>query len=159
MENTLQGRSLQDRVVQHTDPVINRSIMERTEKSLLFYSEYPEQIDSRLARLKKEWDIERTLETNASILGLFGLFMSVIVRRTWFILLPIVVLGFLLQHAVQGWCPPVSVFRRLGIRTTEEIQLELYALRILKGDFDSVPEMNRLDLKDRVEGAMTLLSR
>lgn len=159
MPHTSYGMSMQNRVVQHTDPLINQKIMVQAEKSLLFYSGYPEQINNRLTRLQEEWDIERVLETNASILGLFGLFMSVIVRRRWFILLPVVVLGFLLQHAIQGWCPPVSIFRRLGIRTKEEIQLELYALRLLKGDFNSVPEINRMDLKDRVEGVMNLLSR
>lgn len=159
MPHTSHGMSVQNRVVQHTDPLINQKIMIQAGKSLLFYSEYPEQIDNRLTRLQEEWDIERVLETNTSILGLFGLFMSVIVRKRWFILLPIVVLGFLLQQAIQGWCPPVSIFRRFGVRTKEEIQLELYALRLLKGDFNGVPEVNMMDLKDRVEGVMNLLSR
>lgn len=152
------GKSLQDRVVQHTDSDVNRAIMVQTEKSLLFYGQYPDQIDGQLNRLQEEWDIERVLETNASILGLFGLFMAVIIRKTWFILLPIVVLGFLLQHAIQGWCPPVSLFRRLGVRTDEEIQQELYALRMLRGDLNGVPELNTKDLKERVEGFMGLLS-
>ena len=43
--------------------------------------------------------------------------------------------GFLLQHAVQGWCPPVPVFRRLGVRTQTEIDEERYALKALRGDF------------------------
>ena len=43
--------------------------------------------------------------------------------------------GFLLQHALQGWCPPVPVFRRLGVRTTAEIDRERYALKALRGDF------------------------
>lgn len=45
------------------------------------------------------------------------------------------VLGFLFQHAVQGWCPPVSLLRRLGFRTSSEIDAERYALKALRGDF------------------------
>jgi hypothetical protein len=33
-----------------------------------------------------------------------------------------------LQHAMQGWCPPVPLLRRLGIRTRNEIDREKYAL-------------------------------
>jgi hypothetical protein len=49
-----------------------------------------------------------------------------------------VVAGFLLQHAVQGWCPPVPLFRRLGFRTAAEIDYERYALKALRGDFRNV---------------------
>ena len=55
-----------------------------------------------------------------------------------FYLLPAAVAGFLLQHAVQGWCPPVPVFRRLGFRTAAEIDEERYALKALRGDFRGV---------------------
>jgi hypothetical protein len=48
--------------------------------------------------------------------------------------------GFLLQHALQGWCPPVSLFRRLGVRTSAEIEQERYALKALRGDFQNIPE-------------------
>jgi len=47
-----------------------------------------------------------------------------------------IVLPFLFQHAVQGWCPPVPVFRWLGVRTRQEIDEEKYALKVLRGDFD-----------------------
>jgi hypothetical protein len=52
-----------------------------------------------------------------------------------FLYLPAVVAGFLLQHAVQGWCPPVPLFRRMGFRTQSEIDHERYALKALRGDF------------------------
>jgi hypothetical protein len=35
---------------------------------------------------------------------------------------------FLLQHALQGWCPPVPILRRLGYRTAREIFEERLAL-------------------------------
>ena len=55
--------------------------------------------------------------------------------KKW-LLLSGVVLGFLFQHAVQGWCPPVPLLRQLGIRTRGEIDREKYALKALRGDFD-----------------------
>jgi len=39
------------------------------------------------------------------------------------------VTAFLLQHAIQGWCPPIPILRRFGFRTADEINRERYALR------------------------------
>jgi hypothetical protein len=97
-----------------------------------------EAIDRRLLELDREWDIERTLEANAATASLIGLTLGATVDRRWF-LLPAVVAGFLLQHAVQGWCPPLPVFRRLGFRTQTEIDYERYALKALRGDFQGLP--------------------
>ncbi len=46
--------------------------------------------------------------------------------------------GFLLQHAVQGWCPPLPVFRQMGVRTQTEIDEKRAALKALRGDFQNV---------------------
>ena len=46
--------------------------------------------------------------------------------------------SFFSLHAIQGWCPPVPVLRRLGIRTREEIERERYALKALAGDFGTI---------------------
>jgi hypothetical protein len=80
-----------------------------------------------MAELDKEWDMERTLILNASLLSLTGVLLGITKHRTWF-LLPAIVSYFLAQHAIQGWCPPVEVFRRLGVRTRKEIDMEKYAL-------------------------------
>jgi hypothetical protein len=45
--------------------------------------------------------------------------------------LPGVVLSFLLQHALQGWCPPLPILRRMGVRTRGEIDQEKYELKAL----------------------------
>src|SRR5690606_14694499 len=124
------------RVRQHTDSNINNKIQAEIEKSVREYSKKNvKEITSRIEQLEKEWDIERVLETNASILALTGTALGAFVNRRWLIL-PGVVTSFLLQHAVQGWCPPLPVFRRLGIRTKSEIDREKYALKLLRGDFD-----------------------
>ena len=91
-------------------------------------------IGRRLNELDREWDIERTLEANAAALAATGAALALLVDRR-FALLPLVVGGFLFQHAVQGWCPPVPVFRRLGVRTQTEIDEERTALKALRGDF------------------------
>jgi hypothetical protein len=128
-----------NRVPSHTSAEINEWIHQQTVKNIMcFASGGRDAIDRRLQELDKEWDIERTLEANAASISLLGLFMGATVSRSWFVL-PAVVAGFLLQHAVQGWCPPVPVFRRLGFRTRDEINYERYALKTLRGDFRSVP--------------------
>src|SRR5688500_11379784 len=91
-------------------------------------------IDERIRELEREWDIERALEANAASVALLGLGLGLTVNRK-FLLLPVAVAAFLLQHALQGWCPPVPLMRRLGIRTSAEIHEEIIALRILRGDF------------------------
>jgi hypothetical protein len=91
-------------------------------------------ITARIRELRREWDIERTLEANAAAVALLGVALGAAVHRRWFAL-PGVVAAFLLQHAVQGWCPPLPVFRRLGVRTAAEIHEEIIALKILRGDF------------------------
>jgi hypothetical protein len=62
--------------------------------------------------------------------------------KKWLIL-PIIASTFLFQYAIQGWCPPVYLLRRFGFRTRQEINLEIYALKVLRGDFDEIlPEEN-----------------
>jgi hypothetical protein len=126
-----------DRVPLHTSSRANARIRQRTLKNLRPYIGAPtHRIDARIAQLRREWDIERTLETNASALALGGLALGVTVDKR-FLLLPALVAGFLFQHAVQGWCPPLPVLRRLGVRTSREIHEEILALRSLRGDFGS----------------------
>jgi hypothetical protein len=81
--------------------------------------------------------MERTLETNASGLALVGVALGAFVNKR-FLALPALITGFLLQHALQGWCPPVPYFRRRGVRTATEIERERYALKALRGDFQPI---------------------
>jgi hypothetical protein len=158
MEHIAYGRSLNSRIAQNTNPLINQMIMDHTEKSLLFYAEHMDQVDDRINRLKNEMDVSQALASNASLLGMFGLFMSLVARARIFILFTIVALMVLTQNSLSGWSPPDMLLRRLGFRTKEEIQMELYGLRMLKGDFDAVPAMKDMPVKDRVEWVIDLLS-
>jgi hypothetical protein len=126
------------RVRENTSRKQNKEIDQKVLSRIQKYKECTtSEITFRLEELKKEWDIEKTLEVNASSIALTGLLMGVFVNRKWLVL-PGLVTGFLLQHGVQGWCPPLPLFRALGIRTRQEIDEEMYALKILRGDFDTV---------------------
>jgi hypothetical protein len=52
--------------------------------------------------------------------------------------IPCVVLPCLLQHATQGWCPPVPFLRSRGVRSRKEIDSEKFAVKALRGDFAAV---------------------
>jgi hypothetical protein len=108
------------------------------ERNVRFHGARSEtEITSRIAELENEWSIERYLDTNASILALTGALLGVTVSRKW-LLLSAAVGGFLLQHAVSGWCPPIPLLRRLGIRTRSELDREKFALKALRGDFKNI---------------------
>ncbi len=124
-----------ERVPQHTRAAYNEAIRRQTEENVArLVAAGPATIDRRLEELDREWDIERTLEANAATISLVGSALGFGLDRRFFAL-PVVVAGFLLQHALQGWCPPVPLFRHLGFRTAAEIDHERYALKAIRGDF------------------------
>src|SRR5688572_20409141 len=129
-----------DRVPQATDEALNERIRKETEANIARHAGSRGDIERRLAELDREWDIERTLEANAASVSLIGIALAITVSRR-FLLLPAAVAGFLLQHALQGWCPPLPLFRRLGIRTQAEIEQERHALKALRGDYAEVPRV------------------
>jgi hypothetical protein len=132
--------STRRRVRSNSDARINRRIDNQIERNLLYFSAHRAEIAGRLAELDQEWDIERMIQANAVTLALLGT-LSAARGARGSLLLPLLVTGFLLQYAVQGWCPPVPILRRLGFRTADEINRERYALKALRGDFEKVPEM------------------
>jgi hypothetical protein len=120
-----------ERVPRNTSPEVNQRIRRRTRASIEMYREAsPERIERRLEELDREWDIERAIEANAASIALTGVLLGAFAHRR-FLLLPAAVCAFLLQHALQGWCPPVPVLRRLGYRTQPEIEEERRALKSL----------------------------
>jgi hypothetical protein len=143
------------RVPENTDTAINERIRRQTENNVARYSSLGVRaINRRLADLDREWDIERCLETMASSFSLTGLALAITVNRKW-LAVPIFVQSFFLQHALQGWCPPIPLLRRLGVRTAAEIDEERYALKAVRGDFDGLtnrnPEMDNTRAIDAME--------
>lgn len=129
-----------DRVKRHTAPAVNRRIEERIQENVRVLSgRGVDAVNRRLERLENEWDIERFLEMGASAIAFTGLVLGLLRKgKRGFLWLPRVVLPFLFQHATQGWCPPLPVLRRLGVRTQQEIDREKYLLKALRGDYANV---------------------
>lgn len=128
------------RVEAATHPDINRRIRRQTDATVRYFAARPHEIGRRLKELDEEWNIERALEANASALALAGTSLALVTRNRAWLALPFAVTTFLLQHAVQGWCPPLPVLRRLGFRTAREINEERAALKAMRGDFAGVSQ-------------------
>lgn len=123
------------RVPLQTSGEINYQIRQQMHERVARYrNASPEAITRRLEELDHEWDVERVLEANAASIAFTGCLLTAAVDRRW-IFLPLAVTAFLFQHAIQGWCPPLPVIRRLGVRTMREIDEERFALKALRGDF------------------------
>lgn len=126
------------RVNENTAPEVNQEIEDTTNSRVRrLAAAGPAAINRRLEELEHEWDMERVLEANAASVALTGTILGATVDRRFFVI-PALVGGFLLQHAIQGWCPPVMLFRRMGFRTAPKIDYERYALKALRGDFRHV---------------------
>jgi hypothetical protein len=133
-----------DRVHSSTSAEFNREIALQTERNVAQYARARGyEIDRRLEELDEEWDIERYLETMASSFTLVGLTLGITRSRKW-LAIPAIVPSFFLQHALQGWCPPLPILRRLGVRTADEINQERYALKAMRGDFEEVTPQTAL---------------
>ena len=130
--------STTSRVAGNTAESINRRIRQDTEARVEdLAAQGTMAIRERLQALDDEWDIERCLQAGAASLVLTGSILGLIRNRLWF-LLPFGVGAFLLQHALQGWCPALPLLRQLGVRTADEIHEERTALKTIRGDFYDV---------------------
>lgn len=135
-QDVLADQAHPDRVRASSHEGANARIDQQTRHCLEHHaSSGREAIGRHIDMVEREWDVERYLQTNAGLLSLAGIVLGAAVDRR-FLLLPATVFSFLLQHATQGWCPPLPVFRRMGVRTRREINREKYALKGLRGDFE-----------------------
>ncbi|PKM51393.1 MAG: hypothetical protein CVV02_07250 [Firmicutes bacterium HGW-Firmicutes-7] len=123
------------RVALRTDPNINSRIRRKTIGYLDMYKDCSNSmLSSRIKTLNYEWDTERFLEANAAAMVLGSSILGLKFSRCWFVITGMLAY-FLLQHALQGWCPPVSIIRKIGIRTAEEINNEKMVLKMMRKDF------------------------
>ncbi|HUS33856.1 MAG TPA: hypothetical protein VM680_00760 [Verrucomicrobiae bacterium] len=127
-----------DQVRAATKPTVQEKIDQKIREQIIHFASQPKEvITRRIHELENEWDIERVLEVNASGIGLVSLIWGLAVNKKCLAITG-TVLGFLLLHSTRGWCPPVPALRRLGVRTRREIDRELFALKVLRGDFQTV---------------------
>ena len=142
------------RVARSSSTECNRAVRAATDarvRSLAHAGPVAQQ--ARLERLADEWDVERVLQMNAGLVSLTGWLLA---RRvdSRFLWLTAGVYAFFAQHAVQGWCPPLPVLRRLGVRTAAEIARERAALKALRGDFQAVPAVDASTADARARAAL-----
>jgi len=134
-----QHRLSGDRVREHTSAIVTQRI-DRASQAEVDAAVAAGQgaIMRRLAKLDYEWDVDRALMVNFAVAGAASLTTGLVRyastpafsrRRKGFLFLFGAQLGFLLLHGTMGWCPPASVFRRLGFRTQREIEAERNQLR------------------------------
>lgn len=115
------------RVKIYTSRKSNERIKQGTEDNINYYKHKgKKELNARIDQLDSEWDIERVLETNAATLIIVSSILGFTTRKKYWFMFTGAIGGFLLQHALQGWCPPVPVFRKLGVRTADEIGEEKF---------------------------------
>jgi hypothetical protein len=127
-----------DRVRDHSSQIVNQRIAERTRDRIEHVvSQGHDAIVRRLEQLDREWDVDRALMVNFAIVGgaAYAAGLQRYTNTPWFsprrkgfLYFFTAQLGFLLLHGTVGWCPPLPVFRRLGVRTKSEIEAERHAL-------------------------------
>ena len=131
MENTLITPALEK--ARQIKEKVKENIEGKTSSNLVHYANETEAvIKQRIEALDNEWDMDRMLQLNASVFSIAGIALGARVHKNWFIL-PGVIAGFLALHAVKGWCPPVPLFKAMGVRSRKDIDKEKYGLmEILK---------------------------
>jgi hypothetical protein len=133
----LTGESIQQAVsgaLQNIPGKGEGTIEKRTESRIRYLAEHPAEIPHRLEEIDREWTEGRVLTATAAGLIAVGAVLGATVDRRLFIL-PAVVAGFMLEHAVMGKGPLSLGFHELGFRSSHEIAQEKYALKALRGDF------------------------
>jgi hypothetical protein len=127
-----------DRARRHTARAVLRRIDDDTLDHLMDVAQVPERAHHRLEALDREWDVDRVIEVEAATMGLVGLALGAFVRPA-FLAMPATVGAAVFLFGTRGMYPLLPIFRRLGIRTAREIERERYAVKALRGDFQSMP--------------------
>lgn len=128
-----------DRARRHTAAAVLRRIDDETVSRLAEVARRPEAAPVRLHALDREWDVDRVLETEAAAMGLLGLALGTAVNAR-LLAMPGIVGAAVFLFATRGLYPLLPLFRRLGVRTSREIERERYAVKALRGDFAAMPE-------------------
>jgi hypothetical protein len=98
----IEGDESVDRVRAHTAQEVLARLDRELEARVRLYATQPEvPIRRRIEELEREWDIERTLEYQASITAGLGALLTAFVDRRWLWLVAVNQL-FLFQHASRA---------------------------------------------------------
>ena len=134
------NRMSTDSVRIHTPDGVNRRIDARVEKCVRSMAGHMDRsvISRYLEKLEKEWDLSRVVTVAASAVSLLGLMLAARDGPGWR-RVSRVAAGLRLQHGLFGFDPLAGLVRALGVRTRREIDLEKFALKALRGDFERIP--------------------
>jgi hypothetical protein len=125
-----------DRIRARSSERANAQVAQKIEEDVRRYSrENNAVLSGRIDELEHEWDLDRAVMLLFSIVGGAVLALGLTKSRKWLALM-MIQLPLLAFHAIFGWSPPASLFRRLGFRSPQEIDSEKYALRTLRGDYN-----------------------
>lgn len=124
----------------HTPELINRKIDAKVEACVraLAAAERPE-LARYLGKLEREWDLNRVLLVATSALALGAALVHRTGRGGKALSTGLAVgAAAVLQQGVVGYGPLTSLLRSVGVRTRGEIDLEKFALKALRGDFERI---------------------
>lgn len=130
-----------DEVRSHAPTEVNKRIDERVERCVrhMAQQDRPE-ITRYLEELEREWDLNRAAMVVGSLLSVLGLWLGRRDGSRWRILGGVAA-GLILQHGLMGFGPLAELVRAVGnVRTRKEIDLEKFALKALRGDFERIPK-------------------
>ena len=114
----------------------------------------PQAIEDRLAELESEWSAGRVTKAVIGILLVAGLALTALLNP-WWLIMPAIGGLFLLQYVFSRTSWLGKVFQEVGFRTSSEIDQEKMALKVLRGDFRSLPTVLDVEKRDdisRLEG-------
>ncbi len=125
------------RVELNTSPVLTQEFESQLKENLSrFVGADRQAIDQRLQELDREWDIERAIESEAPTMIGLGIALGIFHNRKWFAVSAMAA-SMVILHSLQGWYPLLPLFRRLGLRSQQEIEQERMALKVLRGDHEA----------------------
>lgn len=118
------------------------------------------EIDKRLDQLTHKWTVGRISKVLLGLVILVGTILGQAVSPWWLILTYLGALC-LLQYLLYPTSILERVIKRFGVRTGSEITQEKVALKTLRGDFQEIPTIHRIEDRDAIarmegEGGITL---
>ncbi len=115
----------------------------------------PGAITERLDELESEWTAGRAAKATAGVVIVTGLALTLLTMNLYWLILPIVGGAVLMQYIIGRKSLIGELFHAFGLRSGGEIDQEKMALRVLRGDFASLPTVHMIadrEALDRMEG-------
>src|SRR5207249_1740533 len=115
------------RVPASTPAHVNERIARATEQRVARLGGNLAATARRLRELDREWDVERVTMLSATVDAFLTLGLGVWRGRRWLVGGLALLGAAMLAHTMGGQRPSLPLYRRLGVRTREEIEVERYA--------------------------------